>query len=65
MVIDVKLDNGQTVKMPGIPMKFSSSVEVTPDAPPKLGVHTEEILKEMCGMSDEQLAILKVKKIIQ
>jgi hypothetical protein len=30
-----------------------------------LGVHTEEILKEMCGMSDEQLAILKVKKIIQ
>ncbi|WP_255536082.1 CaiB/BaiF CoA-transferase family protein [Polynucleobacter sp. 30F-ANTBAC] len=65
MVIDVKLENGQTVKMPGIPMKFSSSVEETPDAPPKLGVHTDEVLREMCGMSDEQLTSLKVKKIIQ
>jgi crotonobetainyl-CoA:carnitine CoA-transferase CaiB-like acyl-CoA transferase len=65
MVIDVKLDNGQTVKMPGIPMKFSSSVEVTPDAPPKLGSHTDQVLKEMCGMSDEQLTSLKIKKIIQ
>ena len=65
MVIEVPLHNGETVRMPGNPVKFSgdTSGEVTP--PPLLGEHTEAVLRQTLGYDDERIASLRSARSIQ
>ncbi len=65
MVIDVPLHNGEVVRMPGNPVKFSgdTSGKVTP--PPKLGEHTEAVLRQTLGYDDERLASLRSARAVQ
>ncbi|MBK8527564.1 MAG: CoA transferase [Rubrivivax sp.] len=65
MVIDVPLHNGETVRMPGNPVKFSGDTagEVTP--PPKLGEHTEDVLRQTLGYDDERIAALRLDRAVQ
>ncbi len=65
MVIDVPLHNGETVRMPGNPVKFSGDAagEVTP--PPLLGEHTDEVLRQVLGYDDERIAGLRSARAIQ
>jgi crotonobetainyl-CoA:carnitine CoA-transferase CaiB-like acyl-CoA transferase len=65
MVIDVPLRNGETVRMPGNPVKFSGDTagEVTP--PPLLGEHTDEVLRQVLGYDDERIAGLRSARAIQ
>lgn len=52
------------VKMAGIPIKMSATPGAVEKAAPLLGEHTEEILKEMLGVTQEQVAELRAKKAL-
>ncbi|BDD61517.1 hypothetical protein MAP00_006559 [Monascus purpureus] len=47
----------------GIPVKFSKTKPSIRQGPPKLGQHTENVLKEM-GLSDDELSKLKIEGAI-
>ena len=47
------------VKLVRSPMKLSATPAVTDRAPPMLGQHTEEVLREVLGKSDAEIALLK------
>lgn len=49
MVVDVRLQSGETVRMPGNPVRFSDSEPPIFTAPPLLGEHTRSILAELLG----------------
>jgi CoA:oxalate CoA-transferase len=52
------------VSLPNSPMRYAGSPlrELLP--PPALGQHTDEVLKEFCGISDEELADLHRKGVV-
>jgi crotonobetainyl-CoA:carnitine CoA-transferase CaiB-like acyl-CoA transferase len=46
------------------PMKFSGTPLAFHSAPPVLGQHTDEVLREVLGLSDAQIAALKTAKAV-
>lgn len=60
MVVDVQLKTGETVQMPGNPMKLSAAQPRVYTCPPALGEHTRSVLGGLVGYSDEQLTRLQV-----
>jgi crotonobetainyl-CoA:carnitine CoA-transferase CaiB-like acyl-CoA transferase len=60
MVVSVELKNGQSVEMPGNPIKLSNTTEPRFTCPPGLGEHTESVLRELGGYSTEKLTHLKL-----
>ena len=52
------------LNMVGIPFKFSDTPAVVKRAPPTLGQHTGEVLKQDLGMDDESIQSLREQKII-
>jgi len=48
----------------GIPMKFSETPCILTTPPPNLGEHTEEILRDLLGFSDDQILKLREKDAI-
>jgi len=65
MVIEVKLQSGDVVKMPGNPIKFSDAPEEPYSAPPLLGEHTDAVLRDFLHYSSEQVAALRQTGVIQ
>ncbi len=65
MVIDASLSDGKKVRMPGNPMKLSSTYEDTYTAPPRLGEHTAEILQGVLGLSDTEIKNLIDAKVVE
>lgn len=63
MVVNVPLMNGETLAMPGNPVKMSLSYEDTFSPPPTLGQHTNEELKKL-GISEVALDELRQHGII-
>ena len=59
MVVDVKLHTGETVPMPGNPVKLSAAQPRAFTAPPLLGQHTEEVLRDVIGYDAERVAALR------
>lgn len=51
------------INMPGFPIKLSNS-HVPIEAAPLLGQHTDEVYRELLGLSDQELARLKQAKVI-
>lgn len=64
MVIDVPLHTGETVRMPGNPMKFSDSQDPAPAQPPRLGEHTDRVLGELLGYDRARIDALRASKAI-
>ncbi|MFH1088148.1 MAG: CoA transferase [Chloroflexota bacterium] len=52
------------VKKLGSPIKLSRTPAYTSSAAPDLGQHTEQVLKEICGYSEDDVAALKMKGVI-
>ncbi len=59
MVVDVQLHSGETVQMPGNPIKLSAARPRRYTHPPQLGEHTDDVLGGLAGYSEQQLAHLK------
>ena len=52
------------LKVIGTPFKFSGTPTSVRRAPPTLGQHTEEVLREELGMNAERIARLRAEKVI-
>ncbi|MBI2492073.1 MAG: CoA transferase [Candidatus Rokubacteria bacterium] len=63
MVRRVKGPQGGELLLLGCPIKFSSG-DAAPSAPPALGQHTDETLRELCGYDDERLGALRRAGVI-
>ena len=55
---------GAPVKMIGSPIKMSETPVEYRHAPPMLGQHTDQVLRELLGMDDAELAALREKGVI-
>lgn len=54
--VDLPREDAGTVKLVGNPIKYSGTPLTYSLAPPRLGEHTESVLREHLGFTDEQLA---------
>lgn len=59
MVVEVPLPGGDSMRMPGNPMKLSAAQARSYTAPPVLGEQTQSVLGGWLGYSAEQLAQLR------
>jgi crotonobetainyl-CoA:carnitine CoA-transferase CaiB-like acyl-CoA transferase len=59
MVVEVPLHTGETVRMPGNPIKLSAAVPQAYGSPPSLGEHTCRVLGDWVGYSDAKLDALR------
>jgi formyl-CoA transferase len=64
MLVEVQHPTAGTVRMAGIPVKFSVTPASIRLPPPVLGQHTNEVLSSWLGMSDREIEDLKRKKIV-
>lgn len=65
MVVNVTLQSGETVRMPGNPIKSSDSPPTVFSPPPLLGEHTQIVLDELLHYSAEAICDLREKGAIQ
>ena len=63
MVVDIPHVDGGSFKAPGNPVKLDDHSD-TWESPPKLGEHTNEILKGFLDKTDEEISNLRQNKII-
>ncbi len=52
------------LRLPGIPFKLGGTPATVRRPPPTLGQHTEEILREELGMTDQRIAELRALKVV-
>ncbi len=64
MVVEVAHPLGGSTKMPGNPIKLSDTFEDTYSPPPTLGQHTQEVLKNLLGKTDEELKNYQTEGVI-
>ena len=64
MVTEVEHPTAGSVKMLGIPFRFSDTPASIRRAPPLLGQHTEAVLREELGFSDTRINALRAEKVI-
>jgi crotonobetainyl-CoA:carnitine CoA-transferase CaiB-like acyl-CoA transferase len=64
MVVDVPLPDGSTVRQPGNPVKLSATPARTFTTPPRVGEHTDEVLRALGGRSEEELVGLRKRGVI-
>lgn len=55
---------GETIRIPGTPIKFHGSEDAVRSSAPLLGEHTDEILKEFLHYTDEKISDLREHALI-
>ncbi len=63
MLVDVEHPKCGNIKVTGHPVKYSATPAAVETAPPMLGQHNDELLKEL-GYSDEDITRFKEEKIL-
>jgi formyl-CoA transferase len=64
MVVEAPHPTAGKVKLVRNPMRLSASPAETDKAPPLLGQHTDEVLRDVLGRSEEEIAALRTKGIL-
>jgi crotonobetainyl-CoA:carnitine CoA-transferase CaiB-like acyl-CoA transferase len=64
MLIEIEHPMAGTIRMAGIPVKFSATPASVRLPPPLLGQHTDEVLSSWLGINNDEIAVLKGKKVI-
>lgn len=64
MLVEVKHPTAGSVRMAGIPVKFSTTPASIRLAPPLLGQHSEEVLQNWLEMSREEIEELRKKHVV-
>lgn len=64
MVVETQHPVAGKVKMAGVPIKMSATPGAVERPAPTLGQHTEEILREMLGLTSQEVADLRAKKVL-
>jgi formyl-CoA transferase len=64
MLVEVDHPTAGSVRMAGIPVKFSVTPASVRLPPPLLGQHTDEVLASWLGMDNKEIAELKRKSVI-
>ncbi|MFQ5838639.1 MAG: CaiB/BaiF CoA transferase family protein [Thermoplasmata archaeon] len=59
MVLDVRYPSGGSVRMANSPLRLELTPGRIRGAPPVLGEHTEEVLSQLLGMSEEEVSRLR------
>ena len=59
MVVDVEHEGTERMQLLGSPLKFSGTPVRAPSAPPKLGQHTDEVLREIAGLDGNAIDQLR------
>ena len=52
------------IRIPGYPIHFSEAQAGTRSAAPELGEHTDEVLREIAGCTDQEIAQLRAEKVV-
>jgi crotonobetainyl-CoA:carnitine CoA-transferase CaiB-like acyl-CoA transferase len=65
MVVEVPLRQGGSVRMPGVPIKFSETASTRFDSPPGLGEHTGAVLQGRLGYHPDHIRRLQAAGAIQ
>lgn len=64
MLIEVEHPKAGKIKQTRIPIKFSETPLRNRSPPPLLGQHTNEVLKSLLGLSQEEINCLKAKGVV-
>jgi crotonobetainyl-CoA:carnitine CoA-transferase CaiB-like acyl-CoA transferase len=64
MVETVDHVSAGAIRVLGVPIKLSDTPGSVRSAPPALGQHTEQILRDDCGLSATEIEALRVSKTI-
>lgn len=65
MVVEVQLQSGEKVQLPGSPVKLEGVDTVHNNPPPLLGEHTEKVLQELLGYDGARIAALRQQGVVQ
>lgn len=65
MVVEVDHEQCGPLKLVNSPVKYSETVPRIRSPPPTLGQHTDAILKEHLGFSDERIQALREKGVVR
>ncbi len=64
MLVEVEHPTVGTLRLAGIPVKFSVTLAAVRLPPPLLGQHTEEVLSSWLGINEQEIAELKRQKVV-
>ena len=64
MIVELEHPIAGHMQVPGVPIKLSATPGAVEKPAPLLGQHTEELLQEILGLSEEQIAELRAKNAI-
>jgi crotonobetainyl-CoA:carnitine CoA-transferase CaiB-like acyl-CoA transferase len=64
MVVDVALPDGEVIRMPGNPIKLSEASAESYGPPPRLGEHTDAVLRALLGYQGARIAQLRAEGVI-
>jgi formyl-CoA transferase len=65
MLVEVEHSTLGAIQLPGVPMKFSATPAEARSAPPVLGEHTRDVLREVCGLADAEVEALAAQGVVQ
>jgi crotonobetainyl-CoA:carnitine CoA-transferase CaiB-like acyl-CoA transferase len=64
MVREVGLEGGEVIRLVGPPMHLSATPAEVRLPPPTLGAHTDEVLREMLGETEERIAAWREDEVV-